>query len=75
VRKPLEPSVGGAGHMGVDSLGRNVYATRADPGWRAIAAWAGVLLDPIDAGPARDAGAIDGASDASIAPDAAEDAP
>lgn len=82
VRKPLETSAGGAPHMGRDSLGRDVYATRDEPGWRAIAAWAGVMLEAPtpDAGAAMDAGADDaGASDASTddagSDDAAVDAP
>lgn len=76
LRKPLEPSEGGAAHMGVDALGRNVYSTRDDPGWRAIAAWAGALAGT-DAGTAEtDAGSSDAsASDGAIADGAAEDAP
>jgi hypothetical protein len=74
VRKPLEASAGGAAHMGRDALGRNVYASTADPSWRAIAAWAGVMLEPIDGGtPDDDAGAeMDGAIvDGATAEDAA----
>jgi hypothetical protein len=38
--KPLEPSAGGQGHKGKDQLGRNVYRSKADPAYAAIAAWA-----------------------------------
>lgn len=38
--KPLEPSAGGQGHEGLDSLGRNVYASKADPDYQAIHAFA-----------------------------------
>jgi hypothetical protein len=38
--KPLEPSAGGQGHKGSDQLGRNVYRSKQDPGYAAIAAWA-----------------------------------
>jgi len=44
VRKPLDDAAGGAEHMGRDARGRNVYASKDDPGWRAIAAWAGVAV-------------------------------
>lgn len=40
VRKPLEASAGGASHKGADSLGRNVYATKMDPGYTTILHWA-----------------------------------
>lgn len=73
VRKPLEAEAGGAAHMGRDALGRNVYASREAPGWRAIAAWAGVALELIpadDAGePELDAGLEDGAMPADAAID------
>jgi hypothetical protein len=39
LRKPLAASAGGSGHEGADSLGRNVYQTKLDPGYAAIAAW------------------------------------
>ena len=38
--KPLEPSAGGQGHKGRDLLGRNVYRSKNDAGYAAIAAWA-----------------------------------
>ena len=53
VRKPLEPSAGGASHMGLDALGHNAYADREDPSWQTIARWAGAL-------------AVDGPRDASV---------
>lgn len=40
LRKPLEIAAGGQGHEGTDALGRNVYATRADPGYAALVGWA-----------------------------------
>ncbi|MDQ3035759.1 MAG: hypothetical protein M3Y87_25370, partial [Myxococcota bacterium] len=78
LRKPLEASAGGAAHMGSDALGRNVYASTADPDWRAIAAWAGAMLDPVDGavldGAVLDGAVLDGASvadDGSVERDAA----
>lgn len=44
LRKPLSTSAGGAGHQGTDQLGRNVYQTKTEPGYAAIAAW--VLAQP-----------------------------
>lgn len=40
LRKPLERAAGGAHHEGVDAFGRNVYASKDDPGYAAIARWA-----------------------------------
>jgi hypothetical protein len=40
LRKPLELAAGGASHMGRDAFGRNVYATKDDPGYVAITQWA-----------------------------------
>lgn len=37
--KPLAAAAGGQAHGGTDALGRNVYASRADPGYAALAAW------------------------------------
>lgn len=59
LRKPLEASAGGGAHAGLDELGRNVYASEADPSWRAIARWAGAALEEPDAGPTEDAGPMD----------------
>jgi hypothetical protein len=39
LRKPLAVEAGGAGHLGVDKYGRNVYRTVNDPGYVAIAKW------------------------------------
>ncbi len=39
LRKPLSAAAGGAGHQGVDSLGRNVYSGKAEPGYATLAAW------------------------------------
>lgn len=39
LRKPLEAQAGGQGHKGVDDLGRNVFASKKDPGWRLLLAW------------------------------------
>lgn len=40
LRKPLEVAAGGAGHLGTDRLGRNVYLSQQDPSWQALKAWA-----------------------------------
>jgi hypothetical protein len=40
LRKPLEMEAGGAGHQGRDSLGRDVYPSRADAGYQALLSWA-----------------------------------
>jgi hypothetical protein len=40
LRKPLETQAGGQGHKGVDDLGRNVFASKRDPGWLLLRAWA-----------------------------------
>jgi hypothetical protein len=40
LRKPLEVSAGGAGHKGADTFGRNVYRSKNDPGYQALATWA-----------------------------------
>jgi hypothetical protein len=40
LRKPLEAQAGGQGHKGVDDLGRNVYASKQDPSWQLLLAWA-----------------------------------
>ena len=39
LRKPLEPSAGGAGHQGKDNLGRNVYLSTSDPGYQVLLRW------------------------------------
>jgi len=48
LRKPLAVEAGGAGHKGDDSLGRNVYASTADPGFQVLRAW--VLGQPTPVG-------------------------
>ncbi len=58
LRKPLETSAGGSSHMGLDALGRNVYASMEDPSWQTIAAWAGATVVRLDSG-VRDSGASD----------------
>lgn len=40
LRKPLEPSAGGQGHKGVDSMGRNVYRQRGAPAYATLLQWA-----------------------------------
>lgn len=40
IRKPLEAQAGGQGHKGVDDLGRNVFASQDDPGWKTLLQWA-----------------------------------
>jgi hypothetical protein len=37
--KPLAVEAGGAGHLGVDKYGRNVYRTAQDAGYLALARW------------------------------------
>ena len=39
LRKPLATAAGGTGHEGVDALGRNVYQSADEVGYRAIAQW------------------------------------
>jgi hypothetical protein len=39
LRKPIEVAAGGIGHEGVDSLGRNVYQSAAEPGYMALTRW------------------------------------
>ena len=39
LRKPLAIAAGGAGHLGVDGYGRDVYRTAEDSGFLAIARW------------------------------------
>lgn len=72
LRKPLEERAGGGAHLGLDALGRNVYASTEDPAWQTIAAWAGVPLAGLDAGSA-DAGDV-GVSDAGGRDTGADDA-
>ena len=50
LRKPLAAAAGGSGHEGADDLGRNVYQSKLEPGYAAIARW--VLNAPaLPAGP------------------------
>ena len=39
LRKPLAVEAGGAGHLGVDKYGRNVYRTAQDSGYLTLARW------------------------------------
>jgi hypothetical protein len=39
LRKPLETQAGGQGHKGVDDLGRNVFASKADASWQLLLTW------------------------------------
>jgi hypothetical protein len=39
LRKPLAVAAGGAGHLGVDKQGRDVYRTAQDAGYVSIARW------------------------------------
>jgi hypothetical protein len=45
LRKPLSVAAGGAGHRGVDNYGRDVYRTKQDSGYVALARW---VLAPQD---------------------------
>lgn len=44
LRKPLAVEAGGAGHLGVDNYGRDVYRTTQDNGYVVLARW--VLTPP-----------------------------
>lgn len=46
LRKPLETQAGGQGHKGVDDLGRNVFASKQDPGWLLLLAWSKTRGNP-----------------------------
>jgi hypothetical protein len=61
LRKPLAVEAGGAGHLGVDKYGRDVYRTKRDAGYIALARW---VLEPDDAG-GSGAGGAGGRSGAS----------
>jgi hypothetical protein len=39
LRKPLAPAVGGAGHLGTDTFGRDVFETMDDDDYLTIAKW------------------------------------
>jgi hypothetical protein len=39
LRKPLAIAAGGAGHLGVDGYGRDIYRTQEDQGFLTIARW------------------------------------
>jgi hypothetical protein len=39
LRKPLSVEIGGAGHMGFDNFGRDVYRSTQDGGYQTIARW------------------------------------
>jgi hypothetical protein len=39
LRKPLSTMAGGAGHEGVDELGRNVYQSKIEPGYLVLQRW------------------------------------
>jgi hypothetical protein len=39
LKKPLAVEAGGAGHLGVDKYGRNVYRTAQDAGYLVLARW------------------------------------
>lgn len=47
LRKPLAPNAGGAGHKGVDRLGRDVYQSAADAGFKVLEQW--VMQAPVTA--------------------------
>jgi hypothetical protein len=44
--KPLELEAGGQSHKGVDGFGRNVFASRNDPGYALLLRWANTLGMP-----------------------------
>ena len=39
LRKPLAPALGGAGHLGTDMFGRNVFEALDDPDYLVLATW------------------------------------
>ena len=39
LKKPLAVEAGGAGHLGVDKFGRNLYRTTDSPGYLTLARW------------------------------------
>jgi hypothetical protein len=54
LRKPLEASAGGQGHLGADDFGRNLYASQSHPSYLMLARWAssqGVLPSLADLPP------------------------
>lgn len=52
LRKPLAVAAGGAGHLGVDKFGRNVYRTTESEGYTVLARW---VLDVVQHAPAAGA--------------------
>lgn len=48
LRKPLEVESGGAGHMGRDWAGRDVYADQEAPGYVVIERWARGRIAPCE---------------------------
>jgi hypothetical protein len=46
LRKPLATEAGGAGHLGVDKYGRNVYRTTDSPGYLALSKWVFSVTPP-----------------------------
>jgi hypothetical protein len=55
LRKPLQQTAGGSGHGGQDRYGQNLFASKDDPGYVALAAWIGGKKNDYDAG-VEDAG-------------------
>lgn len=51
LRKPLAVNAGGAGHLGVDKYGRDVYRTTRDAGYATLAKWV-LSPAPVMAAPA-----------------------
>lgn len=71
LRKPLEVDVGGAAHLGIDEMGRDVYPDREHASWIALLEWAGGRVEapppdeeepePVgDGGDGYDGGVYDG---------------
>ncbi|MEY4581043.1 MAG: hypothetical protein RL701_5746 [Pseudomonadota bacterium] len=46
LRKPLATEAGGAGHLGVDKYGRNVYRTPDSPGYLELSKWVFSVMPP-----------------------------
>ncbi|MET0388371.1 MAG: hypothetical protein ABW321_20535 [Polyangiales bacterium] len=46
LRKPLAVEAGGAGHLGIDKFGRNVYRTQDSPGYLTLSRWVYGVMRP-----------------------------
>lgn len=51
LRKPLAEAAGGAGHRGADPWKQNLYASKQDPGYRALERWARAASSAVSEAP------------------------